>query len=120
MTRFAAIATFFCTALTVRAQDKLPDAPIPAREAPLRMTVPDGFKVTLFAGEPDVVQPIAFTFDDRGRLWVVECMSYPKWNKNVATERGDGGRVIDKRQGKDRVVIFEDTDGDGQFDKRTV
>jgi putative membrane-bound dehydrogenase-like protein len=83
------------------------DAPVAPREAPLRMTVPDGFKVTLFAGEPDVVQPIAFTFDDRGRLWVVECLSYPHWIK-------------DGKLGKDRVLIFEDTDGDGQHDKRTV
>ena len=42
------------------------------------MTVPEGFKVTLFAGEPDVHQPIAFCFDDRGRLWVVEAFTYPK------------------------------------------
>lgn len=116
---FVALLGWFVLAAFVSAQS-LPDAPIPAREAPLRMTVPDGFKVTLFAGEPDVVQPIAFTFDDRGRLWVVECMSYPKWNKEVATEKGDGGRVLDRRTGTDRVLIFEDTDGDGQHDKRTV
>jgi putative membrane-bound dehydrogenase-like protein len=83
------------------------DAPVPVKYAAARMTVPAGFKVTLFAGEPDVVQPIAFTFDDRGRLWVVECMSYPKWH-------------TDPRDGKDRILIFEDTDGDGKFDKRTV
>jgi putative membrane-bound dehydrogenase-like protein len=71
------------------------------------MTVPAGFNVTLFAGEPDVVQPIAFTTDDRGRLWVVEGLSYPKWHKE--------GEV-----GSDRVVIFEDTDGDGKFDSRKV
>jgi putative membrane-bound dehydrogenase-like protein len=82
------------------------DKPIPPKEAPGKMTVPEGFKVTLFAGEPDVVQPIAFTFDDRGRMWVVECLSYPIWSK-------DG-------KGRDRVLIFEDTDGDGTFDKRTV
>jgi putative membrane-bound dehydrogenase-like protein len=82
------------------------DKPIPPKEAPSKMTVPPGFKVTLFAGEPDIVQPIAFTFDDRGRMWVVECLSYPKW-------RDDG-------KGNDRVVILEDTDGDGQFDKKTV
>jgi putative membrane-bound dehydrogenase-like protein len=70
------------------------------------MTLPAGFHATLFAGEPDVVQPIAFTFDDRGRLWVVECLSYPNWT-------ADG-------TGHDRVVIFEDTDGDGRFDKKTV
>src|SRR5207249_2721658 len=82
------------------------DKPIPPKEAPGKMTLPDGFKVTLFAGEPDVVQPIAMTFDDRGRLWVVECLSYPNWSRNG--------------KGNDRVVIFEDTDGDGTFDKRTV
>jgi putative membrane-bound dehydrogenase-like protein len=80
--------------------------PVPVKDAAAKMTVPDGFKVTLFAGEPDVVQPIAFTFDDRGRMWVVECLSYPKWAK-------DG-------TGKDRVVILEDTDGDGVHDKKTV
>ena len=70
------------------------------------MKLPPGFHATLFAGEPDVVQPIAFTFDDRGRLWVVECLSYPKW-------QADGN-------GNDRVMILEDTDGDGRHDKRTV
>src|SRR5207249_993214 len=82
------------------------DRPVPAAEAAGRFTLPPGFRATLFAGEPDVVQPIAFTFDDRGRLWVVECLSYPNWT-------GDG-------TGHDRVVIFEDTDGDGRFDKKTV
>src|ERR1700722_18184249 len=82
------------------------DRPLPPGEAPKRMTLPDGFQATLFAGEPDVVQPIAMTFDDRGRLWVVECLSYPKWT--------------DKPEGADRVLMFEDTDGDGKFDKRTV
>ena len=42
------------------------------------MTVPPGFKVTLFAGEPDVVQPIAMAIDDRGRLWIAEAYSYPR------------------------------------------
>src|SRR5688572_26744202 len=83
------------------------EKPLPPREAPLAMTVPEGFKVTLFAGEPDVVQPIAFCFDDRGRLWVCECHSYPGW-------------VKDGSPGKDRIVILEDTDHDGVHDKRTV
>ncbi|MBX9581805.1 MAG: c-type cytochrome [Gemmataceae bacterium] len=82
------------------------DRPLPPDAAAKAMTVPDGFKVTLFAGEPDVVQPIAMTFDTRGRLWVVECKSYPKWTS-------DG-------KGSDRVVILEDTDGDGRHDKKTV
>ena len=70
------------------------------------MTLPEGFTVTLFAAEPDVVQPIAFTIDPRGRLWVVENYSYPIW--------------LGGPQGKDRILIFEDADGDGRFDRRTV
>jgi putative membrane-bound dehydrogenase-like protein len=80
------------------------DAPVPAREATTRFTLPRGFQATLFAGEPDVVQPIAFTFDDRGRVWVVENYSYPGW----------------LGEKKDRVLIFEDRDGDGHFDTRKV
>ena len=80
------------------------NAPVPARDAAARMTLPEGFKATLFAGEPDVVQPIAFTFDDRGRVWVVENHSYPGWPGTPT----------------DRVLIFEDSDNDGRFDKKTV
>ena len=70
------------------------------------MTVPPGFKVTLFAGEPDVVQPIAMAIDDRGRVWVAEAYSYPR-------------RVPDA-QARDRILIFEDTDSDGRFNTRKV
>jgi putative membrane-bound dehydrogenase-like protein len=83
------------------------DGPVPPKLAAAKMTLPEGFRATLFAGEPDVKQPIAFAFDDRGRLWVAECYSYPKW-------------LSDPKAGKDRILIFEDTDGDGKFDKRTV
>jgi putative membrane-bound dehydrogenase-like protein len=82
-----------------------PPAPVPVNEAAQKMTVPDGFKVTLFAGEPDLVQPIAMTTDERGRLWVIECLSYPSWTNKVS---------------EDRVVIFEDTNGDGKFDTKKV
>jgi putative membrane-bound dehydrogenase-like protein len=68
--------------------------------------VPDGFRVQLFAGEPDVRQPISFCIDDRGRLWVLEGNTYPAW-KGPSPE-------------KDRILIFEDTDGDGHFDTRKV
>ncbi len=70
------------------------------------MTVPEGFTVKLFAGEPDVKQPIAFCQDDRGRLWVAEAYCYPQRRKDS--------------EGKDRILIFEDVDGDGKFDKCTV
>jgi hypothetical protein len=78
-----------------------------APEAAARaMTVPPGFQVLLAAGEPDVRQPIAMAFDDRGRLWVAEAYAYPR-------------RVPDA-QARDRILIFEDTTGDARYDKRTV
>src|SRR5438874_5659204 len=83
-------------AISVSAQDAPRpgiDVPRTPAEAPKHMTLPPGFEVTLFAGEPDLVQPIAMTFDDRGRLWVVECLSWPHLSK-------DG-------TGNDRVTIFE-------------
>ena len=66
-----------------QAQDK----PLPGALAAEQMVLPPGFKATLFAGEPDVVQPIAFTFDDRGRLWVVESYAYPGWAKKTKRPR---------------------------------
>ncbi|QRR01633.1 PVC-type heme-binding CxxCH protein [Dyadobacter sandarakinus] len=70
------------------------------------MTPPKGFKVTLAASEPEVVKPISFTIDARGRLWVVEGHTYP-----VRAPEG---------QGRDRILILEDTDGDGTLDKKKV
>ena len=75
-------------------------------EAAKAMTVPEGFKVTLFAGEPDVHQPIAFAIDDRGRLWVAEAYSYPI--------------RVPEDQARDQILIFEDSNGDGKFDSRKV
>ncbi len=75
-------------------------------QAAKEMTLPPGFKATLFAGEPDVKQPIAFAIDHRGRLWVAEAYTYP-----IRAKEGEG---------KDRILVFEDTDGDGKFNRRTV
>ncbi|HTD68171.1 MAG TPA: hypothetical protein VK846_16725, partial [Candidatus Limnocylindria bacterium] len=54
------------------------------------MYVPDGFKVEVIAAEPDVRQPIAFAWDERGRIWVAEAFSYP-------TKRQTG-------EGLDRII----------------
>jgi putative membrane-bound dehydrogenase-like protein len=81
--------------------------PVSPDRAPGLMKVPDGFRVTLCAGEPDVLKPIAMTMDDRGRVWVVESHSYPNW-------------ITDGRPGHDRVLIFEDRTGTGRFDACTV
>lgn len=80
------------------------DRPLAAQEAAATAVLPEGFRVTVFAAEPDVRQPIGFCVDDRGRLWVAEAYNYP----HHGTKPGD------------RILIFEDTDGDGRHDKRTV
>src|SRR5882672_8801656 len=86
--------------------DVVKNSGLTAEQAVKEMTLPDGFTATVFAAEPDITQPDAFCIDARGRLWVVEAHSYPKKQPEGA--------------GKDRIIIFEDTDGDGHFDKRTV
>ena len=70
------------------------------------MMLTHGFQAELIAAEPEIRQPIAFTFDNRGRIWVAEAYSYPN--------RQPEGK------GLDRITIFEDVDGDGSFKKRTV
>ncbi len=82
--------------------------PMSAEEAAKQFQLPPGFEVTLFAGEPDVRQPIAMSFDSRGRLWVAENYTY--------AERPLGF----DRNLRDRILILEDTNGDGRFDQRTV
>src|SRR5262249_46874878 len=77
---------------------------VPAPEAAKKMSLPPGFSALVVAAEPDIVQPVAYTMDDRGRLWVVENTNYPEC-PGVP---------------KDKLLIFEDTDGDGKADKRTV
>ena len=86
--------------------DAVQHAGLKPEDAVKAITLPAGFTATLFAGEPDVNQPVGFTIDDRGRLWVAEAWTYP-------IRQPDG-------QGKDRILILEDTDGDGRADKRTV
>jgi putative membrane-bound dehydrogenase-like protein len=104
--RFHAAKPSFPPRPTPAQPDLYKYAGLPPQKAAAAMTVPDGFTVKLFAGEPDVKQPIAFCIDDRGRLWVVEAYSYP--------QRQPEGK------GKDRILIFEDSKGTGSFDKRTV
>ncbi|HUS35088.1 MAG TPA: PVC-type heme-binding CxxCH protein [Verrucomicrobiae bacterium] len=78
----------------------------PAEQTVSQFYVPVGFRVDLVLSEPDLHQPIAFTFDERGRIWVAEAYSYP-------TKRAPG-------EGEDKIVIFEDKDGDGKFETRKV
>lgn len=87
------------------AQDKPPGPALTPQEALKKMQVPPGFRVELVAAEPDIVNPVAMTFDERGRIWITESIEYPK--------RAAG-------PGKDGVKLLESTKGDGKFDKITT
>ena len=102
------------------------DGPRSPQEAVTRFTVADGLEVRLFAGEPDVRQPISVSFDDRGRAWVLQSLQSPIPNglKAVVVDkylRTTYDRVPEPPpqgpKGADKITILEDTDGDGRVDK---
>ncbi len=106
----AIIGLFLASVAT--AQDLIPhhqDAPpgpaLSPEEAVKKMTVPDGFTVEVVAAEPDIVNPVAMTFDEKGRTWITESLEYPRKSPGP---------------GRDRIKILEDTDADGRADKFTV
>ena len=86
---------------------KMQEALTPSESEKLTQVLPD-FKVELFASDPDIINPIAMAWDERGRLWVVESVDYPNTFKET-----DG-------EANDRIKICEDTDGDGKADKFTI
>ena len=88
----------------------VPPAPALSPEQALdSFTVPDGFRVELVASEPLVGDPVEIEFDADGRLWVVEMRGYMP-NMDGTNETDPVGRI----------VVLEDTDGDGQMDRNTV
>ncbi len=86
-------------------QDRLPNPPKSPEEAARAMTVPEGFSVEIVAAEPDLVNPVAMTFDEKGRIWVTESLEYNR--------RSPG-------PGRDRVKVLEDRDGDGRAETTTI
>lgn len=106
-------------------------------EARAKMSVPAGYEVRCFAHEPMVQNPVAMTWDHRGRLWVVEAYEYPNGSPHPAPFGGEAkddqyhpvpASCLPKSEirnqkseiPRDRVLILEDTDNDGTADKRTV
>ncbi len=80
------------------------------KDAEKSLTVPEGYKVELFASEkefPNLANPMQLSFDDRGRLWVATMPTYPAYRP--------GDRLPD-----DKILIYEDTNNDGRADKETV
>ncbi len=75
-----------------------------------KITMAEGYKIELFASEedfPNLANPCQMSFDNKGRLWVSTMASYPHY------------RIGDPLP-EDKLLILEDTDGDGKADKETV
>ena len=94
-------------------------------EAAGKMTLPEGFRAVLFASEPVIRQPVCIEFDDRGRLWCVQYLQYPKpaGLKPVKVDRWSRAKYDQVPppppkgpKGADVITILEDVDGDGRAD----
>ncbi|MCE7059986.1 PVC-type heme-binding CxxCH protein [Dyadobacter sp. CY343] len=79
-----------------------------AQEAVAAMTIKDGFQVNAWASEPMMTQPMAFCWDDRGRMWIAENKDYESRGKGFSNA------------GNSRILILEDTDHDGVADTKKV
>lgn len=89
------------------AQRNLTDIPIPdAEEERKTLVLPEGFEVNLFAADPGIHKPIQINFDPQGRLWVAASEVYPQ--------------IAPGQKANDKILILEDTNGDGVSDKTTV
>lgn len=113
--RHAAFLSFLSFSTLATLADEFPKPfntekgdPMPAEEVARTMELPKGFKCVVFAAEPDVQQPIAMSWDSKGRLWVAENYTYAenpmRWDTKL----------------RDRIIILEDKDGDGKHDGRKV
>lgn len=80
------------------------------KDAEASLTVPEGYKVELFASEkefPNLANPMQLSFDDKGRLWVATMPTYPAYKPGDALPN-------------DKILIYEDTNNDGKADKEIV
>ncbi|OYY02986.1 MAG: dehydrogenase, partial [Sphingobacteriia bacterium 35-40-5] len=102
--------------------------PTQPQKALSNFRIPDDLSMDLVLSEPDIVQPVELSFDHRGRLWVVQYHQYPYPLGLKVTSVDNFLRVhFDKvpvappggLTGADKISIFEDTDGNGTYDKST-
>ena len=93
--------------VSLHAQRGLTDIPDPD---PLKQkegfNLPEGMQIELFASDPMISKPVQMNFDTKGRLWLVSSGMYPHIRPGNAEN--------------DRVLVLEDTDGDGKADMSTV
>jgi putative membrane-bound dehydrogenase-like protein len=88
-----------------------PPAPDATRDLTREFAIPEGLQATLWAESPQFYNPTAIDVDARGRVWVAEAVNYRKWegrNPGLAHPEGD------------RILILEDTDGDGKCDSSKI
>ncbi len=89
------------------AQRDLKDIPDPDPEIERKsFIVADGFEVNLFAADPLLHKPIQMNFDPQGRLWIAASEVYPQ--------------IAPGQKANDKILVLEDTDGDGRSDKTTI
>src|SRR4051812_36177365 len=68
-------------------QSEPPGPALSPAEAIAKMKVPEGFSVELVASEPDLVNPVAMAFDEKGRIWVTESLEYPRRSPGPGRDR---------------------------------
>lgn len=118
---------------TSRSAHETDDGPLSPEDSLSKFKIPDDLDVDLVLHEPLISQPLHLSFDERGRLWVVQYRQYPNPAGLKAMSRDLVWRVAYDRmppppphaidspfRGKDRITIHEDTDGDGRFDSHKV
>jgi putative membrane-bound dehydrogenase-like protein len=126
-------ASLLAAAFVVGAMHRAEGEPAPDHPGPLspaeslkQFTVADGLEISLVVAEPEVTQPLSISFDDRGRMWVLQYRQYPNPNglKAVAMDnwlRTKYDRVPEPPpkgpKGQDRISIYQDTDGDGRAER---
>src|SRR5579871_1887937 len=108
LTRSKVLAAVFAAFVLVSCARKHPDAPsLSAEESLKTIQVASDFHVEIFASEPLVFDPVEMVFDENGKVYVCEMLDYP--------DDPPAGKPA-----RSRIVMLEDTDGDGKPDKRTV
>ena len=103
--------------------------PLPPEEAAKSFHVADDLVFEQVLAEPIVAQPVFLTFDERGRMWVVQYRQYPHPAGLKMVSRDNFWRAVYDKvpppppnhfKGADKITIHGDTDGDGTFDKHTT
>ena len=89
--------------LTYSGEEPRVQNPLKPEDSQQHIQVPEGFETVLYAAEPNIINPIAFAWDEGGRLWVIQSQDYPHGLENDV--------------GGDRITICEDTNRDGKADR---